>query len=67
MRLAQNTANVVIRLLASLVTPAWGLVTIGLGVGAESPWWIATGILITIIAAVTLIGSPLMRRFLYDT
>ncbi|GEM_PF-7069539 len=67
MRLTQDAVNVAIRLLASLAIPAWGLVTLGIGVSGKSPWWIATGVVTTIIGAVMLIGSPLMRRFLYDT
>ncbi len=58
--------NLVLRLLISLVIPGWGLVTLGLGLRSGSGWWIAAGAVIALVGAIVLIGSPLVRRFLYD-
>jgi len=66
MRIIECAINLVARLLTSLAIPAWGLLTLGLGLRASSPWWIAAGAVITAIGAVVLIGSPLVRPFWYD-
>ena len=66
MRLVGGAINSLLRLLTSLVIPAWGLVTLGLGLRGGSVWWIATGVAIALIGAMVLIGSPLVRPFLYD-
>jgi hypothetical protein len=39
---AQGTFSFIMRLLVSLVLPAWGLAMILLGVRAAAGWWIAT-------------------------
>ena len=66
MRIVGYVVNLTLRLLTSLVIPGWGLVTLGLGLREGSGWWIATGAVIALIGAILLIGSPVVRRFLYD-
>lgn len=66
MRALGYALNLVMRLLTALVIPGWGLITLGLGLRYGSGWWIATGASIVLAGAIVLIGSPLVRRFLYD-
>ncbi len=42
--LAQRTFSFIVRLLASLVLPAWGVAMIALVAHAANGWWIATGV-----------------------
>jgi hypothetical protein len=58
--------SLAMRLLTSLVIMGWGLVTLGVGLREGSGWWLATGAVIALFGAMVLIGSPLVRRFLYD-
>ncbi len=66
MRALGYVFNLVARLLVSLVIASWGLVILGIGLRGGSGWWIAAGATIAIIGAIVLVGSPLVRRFLYD-
>jgi membrane protein implicated in regulation of membrane protease activity len=66
MRPLGDALNLVLRLLTALVIPGWGLITLGLGLLCGSGWWVATGAVIALAGAIVLIGSPLVRRFLYD-
>ncbi|HTW86896.1 MAG TPA: hypothetical protein VMD75_02715 [Candidatus Binataceae bacterium] len=67
MRALGYGVNLVMRLLTALAIPAWGLITFGLGLRYDSGWWIAMGASITLAGAILLIGSPLVRPFLYDS
>ncbi len=62
--LAQRTFSFVVRLLVSLVLPAWGVAMIALGARAASGWWIATGVVVLAIGVIFFAGSSLITPFL---
>jgi hypothetical protein len=61
---AQRTFSFVMRLLVSLVLPAWGLTMILLGARSAAGWWIATGVVVLAIGAIFFAGSSLITPFL---
>jgi hypothetical protein len=61
---AQRTFSFVMRLLVSLVLPAWGLTMIVLGACSAAGWWIATGVVVLAIGAIFFAGSSLITPFL---
>jgi hypothetical protein len=60
----ERTVSFIIRLVVSLLLPAWGLVMIVLGVTWGMGWWIATGLVVLAIGAVLFAGSSLVTPFL---
>ncbi|MGA2412571.1 MAG: hypothetical protein ABSG46_19575 [Candidatus Binataceae bacterium] len=61
---ASRTASFLIRLLVSLLLPAWGVVIIALGVMSGTGWWIVTGVVVLTIGVVLFAGSSLVSPFL---
>jgi hypothetical protein len=49
------------RLVLSLVLPAWGLIMLGLGIAYGSWWWILTGLATLGVGAVGFVGNPLFN------
>lgn len=60
----EKAVSALMRLGVSLVLPAWGLVTLSLGIAWRSGWWIGTGAAIGAIGLLFLAGSPLSDPFL---
>jgi Flp pilus assembly protein protease CpaA len=60
----ERTVSFIIRLVVSLLLPAWGLVMIVLGVASGIGWWIATGLVVLAIGVVLFAGSSLVTPFL---
>lgn len=58
--IVQQSISWILRLVVSLIFPVWGVVLVAIGVEYGSAWWIASGVAIAAVGAVTLIGSPLM-------
>jgi hypothetical protein len=52
------------RLLVSLVLPAWGVIMVALGVEWGMIWWIVTGVVVLLIGVVFFAGSSLVTPFL---
>ncbi len=50
--------------IVSLALPVWGLVTLVLGAVWNSPWWIATGIVVGAVGVVMAVGNPFVKRWL---
>jgi hypothetical protein len=57
---AERMASFIIRLVVSLLLPAWGLVMVVLGVTWGIGWWIATGLVVLAIGVVLFAGSSLV-------
>ncbi len=62
--LGQRTFSFIMRLLVSLVLPAWGIAMIALGAHAAMGWWIATGVVVLAIGVIFFAGSSLVTPFL---
>lgn len=60
----ERAISFAMRLLVSLVLPAWGLTMIVVGLAERNGWWIATGAVILAIGAIFFAGSSLMSPFL---
>ncbi len=60
----ERTVSFIIRLVVSLMLPAWGLIMIVLGVTWGMGWWIATGLVVLAIGVVLFAGSSLVAPFL---
>ncbi len=60
----ERTVSFIIRLVVSLMLPAWGLIMIVLGVTWGMGWWIATGLVVLAIGVVLFAGSSLATPFL---
>ncbi len=62
--LAQRTFSFSMRLLVSLILPAWGLAMIVLRARSAAGWWIATGVVVLLIGAIFFAGTTLVTPFL---
>ncbi len=60
----ERTVSFMIRIVVSLMLPAWGLIMIVLGVTWGMGWWIATGLVVLAIGVVLFPGSSLVTPFL---
>jgi hypothetical protein len=60
----ERTISFVLRLVVSLIIPAWGLVMLVLGLMWSSGWWIATGAVVLAIGVISLGGSSLVTPFI---
>jgi hypothetical protein len=49
----------VIRLLVSLLLPAWGIALVVIGFANGLAWWVASGAAIGIAGAIIFVGDPL--------
>ncbi len=56
----EHALSVLMRLLVSLVLPAWGIVMLVLGLMYGAGWWIGTGVVVGLIGAVMFVGSPVI-------
>ena len=61
--LAQRTFSFSMRLLVSLILPAWGLAMIVLRARSAAGWWIATGVVVLLIGAIFFAGTTLVTPF----
>jgi hypothetical protein len=61
---SERTIGFLMRLLVSLVLPAWGLAMIVIGAMRGSGWWVATGVAVLAIGVVFFAGSSLVSPFL---
>jgi hypothetical protein len=57
----ETAVSFILRLLSSLLLPAWGVITLVLGILFGMPWWIATGLAIVATGVVLFAGSPIIR------
>ncbi len=57
----QESISWVLRLLVSLLLPAWGVALVVIGVTNGSAWWIVSGIAIGIVGAITFVGDPVFN------
>jgi len=62
----QDTLGFIIRVLVSLILPAWGVALIVLGAEHGSAWWIASGVAIGAAGVVIFVGSPLVHVGRYE-
>jgi hypothetical protein len=60
----ERTISFIMRLLVSLVLPAWGVIMVALGVEWGMIWWIVTGVVVLLIGVVFFAGSSLVTPFL---
>jgi hypothetical protein len=60
----ERALSVVLRLLISLILPAWGAVMLALGFRWGARWWIATGAIVIAIGIIFLGGSPIVTSFI---
>ena len=58
--IVQESISWILRLVVSLILPLWGAVLVVIGLKYGSAWWIASGIAIAAVGAVTFIGAPLI-------
>jgi hypothetical protein len=55
----QESSSWIVRLLVSLILPAWGIALVIIGLMHGSAWWVASGIAIGIAGVITFVGGPL--------
>ena len=56
----ERALSFVLRLVISLILPAWGVIMLALGLRWGAEWWIATGAVVVAIGVIFLGGSPLV-------
>ena len=61
---SERTVGFLMRLLISLVLPAWGVAMIVLGVMRANGWWVASGVAVLAVGVVFFAGSSLISPFL---
>lgn len=64
--LADLSVSFVLRLLVSLILPAWGLAMLAIGIVWGMGWWIATGLAVIVVGIILFCGSSLVTSFLPD-
>jgi uncharacterized membrane protein YgdD (TMEM256/DUF423 family) len=60
----ERAISFAMRLVVSLILPAWGVVMVALGAMRGEGWWIATGVVVFAIGAVLFAGSSLITALL---
>jgi hypothetical protein len=60
----ERAVSFVMRLLVSMVLPAWGVIMIVLGAMYAEGWWIATGVAVFAIGVIFFAGSSVVTPFL---
>ncbi len=62
--LTDRSVSFVLRLLVSLILPAWGLAMLAIGIVWGMGWWIATGVAVIVVSIILFCGSSLVTSFL---
>jgi hypothetical protein len=61
---AERAISFIVRLVVSLIIPAWGVVMLVLGLKSGEGWWIAIGSVVILIGVIFLGGSSLATAFI---
>jgi hypothetical protein len=63
---AERAISILMRLAIAAILPIWALAMLAIGLEYQSPWWIGTGLVVGVVGALMLAGSPLADLIMKD-